>query len=469
MRIVIVGGSAAGSLSALMLARAGHEVVVVEREDLAPTANVEAAAAGAFRASAPQIVQPHIVLAACREILRERLPDVYKALLDAGVLEAPLVSQMPAGITDRDSLPGDEPFTMLMTRRATVDWVLARAATAEPRVRLRYRTPVTGLVADPGDPPVVRGVRTPHGELRADLVVDATGRRTPVDRWLDDIGARPSDLAQAECGLAYFSRQYRVRDTTPPGPLTTRVVMALDEFVAGIWGGDNGTMQLALCPLATDRRFTPARRPEVFTAVLRTVPLYAAWLDALEPITDVHVMGGLHNTLRRLVVDGTPVALGLHAVGDAVCTTNPTFGRGLSMTAHSVADLADFLTAHPDDPHAQALAMERSVSEHIAPWYADQAANDAVWVALLRHAVEGTPAPPTPPPDRLGFGQLRAAAQTDAVAFRALWQVMGMVGKPADVYENPTLVAHVRAVLAAGPPPRPPQPTRAELEAALAG
>jgi 2-polyprenyl-6-methoxyphenol hydroxylase-like FAD-dependent oxidoreductase len=469
MRIVIVGGSAAGSLSALMLARAGHEVLVVEREDLAPVANVEAAAASAFRASAPQIVQPHVVLAACREILRERLPDVYKGLLDAGVLEAPLVSQMPAGVTDRDGLPGDEPFTLVMTRRATVDWVLARAAAAEPRVRLRYRTPVTGLVADPGDPPVVRGVRTPEGELPADLVVDATGRRTPVDRWLEGIGARPSDLAQAECGLAYYSRQYRVLDAAPPGPLTTRVVMGLDEFVAGIWGGDNGTMQLALCPLATDRRFTSARRPEVFTAVLRTVPLYAAWLDALDPITDVRVMGGLHNTLRRLVVDAVPLALGLHAVGDAVCTTNPTFGRGLSMAARSAADLADVLTAHPDDPHAQALAADRAVTEHLAPWYADQAVNDAAWVAMLRHTVEGAPAPPTPPPDRLVFGQLRAAAQTDAVAFRALWRVMGMIGKPDDAYEDPTLVAHVRAVLAAGPAPRPPQPSRAELEAALAG
>lgn len=469
MRIVVVGGSAAGSLSALMLARAGHDVLVVEREDLAPAGNVETAAARAFRASAPQIVQPHVVLAACREILRERLPDVYEALLAAGVLEAPLVSQMPPGITDRDGLPGDEPFTLVMTRRATVDWVLARAAAAEPRVGLRYRAQVTGLLADPGDPPRVRGVRTPDGELPADLVVDATGRRTPVDRWLDDIGARPSDLAQAACGLAYYSRQYRVRDGLPPGPLATRVVMGLDEFVTGIWGGDNGTMQLALAPLATDRRFTAARRPDVFTAVLRTVPLQAAWLDALEPITDVHVMGGLHNTLRRLVVDGAPVALGLHAVGDSLCTTNPTFGRGLSMAARSAADLADVLTAHPDDPFAQALAMDRAVSGHLAPWYADQAANDAAAVGLLRHAVEGAPAPPPPPPDRLGFGLLRAAAQIDAVAFRALWRVMGMIGRPTDVYEDPALVSHVHAVLAAGPPPRPPQPTRAELEAALAG
>ena len=42
-------------------------------------------------------------------------------------------------------------------------------------------------------------------------------------------------------------------------------------------------------------------------------------------------MPGLHNTLRRLVAGGAPVITGLHAVGDSVCTTNPTLGRGLSL------------------------------------------------------------------------------------------------------------------------------------------
>jgi hypothetical protein len=37
---------------------------------------VESAAAAAFRPAAPQIVQPHIVMARCRQLLIERLPDV---------------------------------------------------------------------------------------------------------------------------------------------------------------------------------------------------------------------------------------------------------------------------------------------------------------------------------------------------------------------------------------------------------
>ena len=100
MRIAIAGGSAAGLFAALLLARAAHNVVVLERDRLAPAADVESAAKMAFRPSAPQIVQPHLIMARCRQLLIERLPDVYAGLLAAGVAEAPLRTQMPDTLAD---------------------------------------------------------------------------------------------------------------------------------------------------------------------------------------------------------------------------------------------------------------------------------------------------------------------------------------------------------------------------------
>jgi 2-polyprenyl-6-methoxyphenol hydroxylase-like FAD-dependent oxidoreductase len=350
VQVTVVGASGAGAFAALLLARAGHRVVVLERDRLEPAPDVEAAADAAFRPTAPQIVQPHIVMARCRELLRERLPDVYAALLAAGVVEASLATQMPASLADRAPRPGDERLAMLMSRRSTIDWVLQRALRAEPGVAVRDGVRALGLLAAPGDPPRVTGVRTDQGEVPSDLVVDATGRRSAIDAWLDELGAKPTATWRAECGVAYFSRHYRLRPGAElPGPPTTRIVAGLDEFLVGIWGADNGAMQLAVGPLDTDRRFRTLKQPEVFTAVLRTVPTFAAWLDALDPISGVFPMGAVHNSLRRLVVGGVPVALGLHALGDAVCTTNPTLGRGLSLALWGAADLVDVLAVHPAD------------------------------------------------------------------------------------------------------------------------
>jgi hypothetical protein len=204
--------------------------------------------------------------------------------------------------------------------------------------------------------------------------------------------------------------------------------------------------------------------------VLRTVPAYAAWLDVMDPITDVFPMAGLHNTLRRLVVDGTPVATGLLAIGDSVCTTNPTLGRGLALALAGAADLADTVARHGDDPVAQALALDRLVGEHVAPFYQDQAVIDAARLAMMRHTIFGDPAPPpgATADGRVSYPQLRVAGCYDPVAFRAFWKINGMVCPPEDVYTDPDVVACTRDALSRhGSDPPVVQPTREQLLAAL--
>jgi 2-polyprenyl-6-methoxyphenol hydroxylase-like FAD-dependent oxidoreductase len=451
MRVVVAGGSLAGTVTSLLLARSGHDVVMLDRDRIEPAADVEVASDSAFRATAPQIVQPHGVLPRCRELLMQWLPDVYADMLAAGVSEATLPTQMPPTLEDRTERPGDERLALLLGRRSTVDWVLRRAAFAEPRVSVRSGVQVTGLLASRGQPPRVTGVHTADGPIVADLVVDATGRRSPIDRWLAAIDARPTISRRDECGLAYYSRHYRVVDPDARGTAsTTRIIVAADEFTAGIWGGDNGWMVMAVAPLVEDKRFRNLNNPEVHADVLRTVPVFAGWLDKVQPISDIYAMGGLHNTLRRAVFGGAPVALGVHGVGDSVCTTNPTFGRGLSLAMLGAVDLVQALDAHSESLATLALELDRCIDEHIEPFYADQAANDARRLAEMRYAIFGTPLPDrADDPDRVTFADLRQAAAHDATALRAFWQVMGMLAPPEEIYTDPQVVSATRGVLAA--------------------
>jgi 2-polyprenyl-6-methoxyphenol hydroxylase-like FAD-dependent oxidoreductase len=472
MRITIIGGGAGGLFAALLLARCGHEVILLEQDRLDPPPDPESAAALAYRPTAPQIVQPHAVMARCRELLRDRLPDVYETLLAAGVVEAPISDWMPDTLADRSAWPGDEHLIPLMTRRSTLDWVLQKAALMEPGVTVRDRVRVVGCLTRPGRPPGIIGLRTNQGQFSSDLVIDASGRRTPIDRWLSEIGTRPPAIRSAECGVSYFSRHYRIRPgTEPPGPRTTRVVAGFGEFTLAFFGADNAAMQLAIIPLAADSRFRRLKDPDVFTAVLRTIPACESWLPALDPISPVFQMTGPRNTMRRLVVDGDPVVTGLHAIGDSVCTTNPTFGRGLSLALWGAVDLSEVIDPDAYSPTEQALALDQRIAEHVAPYYHEQAAVDAARLTTLRHAVFGEPAPPAPPldPDRIEFTQLRVAASYDPAAFRAFWKLMFMLSLPDDVYCDPSIVTCTKEVLKSQHlDPRIVAPTSEQLLGALA-
>ncbi len=169
------------------------------------------------------------------------------------------------------------------------------------------------------------------------------------------------------------------------------------------------------------------------------------------------------------MVDGTPVATGLVAIGDSVCTTNPTLGRGLALALTGAADLADTLGVHGGDQAGQALALDRLVAAHVAPFYQDQAAIDATRLAMMRHTIFGEPvSAPLAAADRVSYQQLRVAGCYDPVAFGAFWKINGMVCPPEAVYTDPHVVACTRKALSqhgSGPPVA--QPTRAQLLAAL--
>lgn len=69
----------------------------------------------------------------------------------------------------------------------------------------------------------------------------------------------------------------------------------------------------------------------------------------------------------------------------------------------------------------------------------------------------------------MNFAQLRAAAQFDPVAFRALWTVFWMLRRPDEVYTDPRVVRATFGVLDRQEDRAPVvQPTRDQLLAALA-
>ena len=95
---------------------------------------------------------------------------------------------------------------------------MASAAATHPSVTVRRGEAIAGLLADSTSAiPHVTGVRLQSGEeLTGDLVVDATGRRSPTPDWLAEIGAAAPIEHAEDSGFAYSGRYYRSPGSMPP-------------------------------------------------------------------------------------------------------------------------------------------------------------------------------------------------------------------------------------------------------------
>jgi 2-polyprenyl-6-methoxyphenol hydroxylase-like FAD-dependent oxidoreductase len=115
-------------------------------------------------------------------------------------------------------------------------------AEAEPRVDVRRGVAVRGLTTRGAHGvPHVDGVRTESGdELRADLVVDATGRRSPLPEWVREAGAGPLHEETEDSRFVYYTRYFRSRDGGRPQP-RDRLLAPIGSFSILTLPGDNDT------------------------------------------------------------------------------------------------------------------------------------------------------------------------------------------------------------------------------------
>lgn len=482
MQVVIVGGGVAGLGSALVLARAGLDVTVVERD---PTPMPQSADE-AFewdRRGAPQVRHSHAFLARLVGLLRTSYPDVYADLLAEGATEMRFGDDLPPTITDYVREPADDDLVMLACRRTTFEWVLRRRALDEGRVSFKVGVGVDGVVADPapdGGVPRVRGVHLEDGStVEGDLVVVAAGRRSSLTDWLGAAGIGPVPEEVEDTGIVYFSRFYRLRDDAEYPPRTGPIGGDLGYLKYGVFVGDNRTFSVTLAtPTSDDELRRRLADPVVFDECARQLVATAPWLDGrAEPITEqVHVMAGLLNRWREYVRDGVPVATGFIPVGDAVICSNPLYGRGCAFAFWGAHLMAEAVVANPDDPTAALLAYDETLRREIFPWYRAGVEQDAEArrVAAAHLAGEDPDADTTDPRTfvRSVFRDgLLPAMRSDSVVLRAFFRNFNLLTSPDAMVNDPDVGARVLAAWQ-DRDNRPPEPAmgpkrRAELVALL--
>jgi 2-polyprenyl-6-methoxyphenol hydroxylase-like FAD-dependent oxidoreductase len=233
----------------------------------------------------------------------------------------------------------------LLCGRDLIEVCVRRRLLANRRVRSLERHATIGLLAAAGRVVGVRlerrGDRTP-GELRAELVVDASGRNSRAPDWLTELGfPRPAE-SSVSAFLGYASRLYAlpgeqpdwkvllIQSRPPHNPRTG--TMTLQEH--GRW----------IVTLAGAARDYPPTDEAGFLAFAQSLPdpTLAATLERATPLGPI---AGFRRSANRLYHYERlqPWPDGFVVLGDAVCALNPYYAQGMTNAARGALVLADAL------------------------------------------------------------------------------------------------------------------------------
>jgi flavin-dependent dehydrogenase len=299
--VVVVGGRAAGGATALLLARMGHDVVVLERA-LFPSDTL----------STHAIARSGVV-----------------QLSRWGLLESVLASGAPA-IRQVTFHIGDESITrrvkehagvdhLVAPRRYVLDTLVADAA-GSAGADLRFGTTVTGVRHDDSGRVVGVSARERAGdtaELNARFVVGADGLRSRIAR---SVGASV-DVARRSDGAAHYAYY--------AGPEWQGIEFFVgDGTFAGVFPTNDGEACIWVCNPSSDAEATrrsAASLPDAFDQMLaQAAPALAARLRGAHRTSAVRGTLRLPNQVRQAVGRGWAL------VGDAGYHRDAITGHGIS-------------------------------------------------------------------------------------------------------------------------------------------
>jgi 2-polyprenyl-6-methoxyphenol hydroxylase-like FAD-dependent oxidoreductase len=381
-RAVVIGGSVAGLLAASALSRYMDEVTVLERDELRDGPRA--------RKRIPQARHAHVLLPSGRDAIQELLPgvDIRERLLASGALEQSLSDVLDLGRQGwfRRWPPVADELLLTLCSRDLLEWTVRDAVLGIPPVTVRRAEAVSLL----GTARRVTGVRVladgVEQDLTADLVVDASGRGSRVEHWLDALGVTEIPTAEVDTGLVYASRLFRVPRGAESFPLT-RVEADPSDSRPGRSGIlvpiEDGRW---LVSLAGSHDGEPGAGPEDFTrfALGLRDPLIGRLISGAEPLSEVSLSRSTRN--RRRDFEKAAVPEGLVVLGDAVATYNPVHGQGMSVAALGALALRRRLWQEDVTAPGFAHGVQRAVALSVSAAYTLSTAQDQWFPEVIGRA-----------------------------------------------------------------------------------
>lgn len=491
---VVIGGSLAGLLAARVLTDHFDRVTVVER-DRFPADPVHRAGVGQGR-------HLHVLWTRGLEIGEAMFPGLGQEMSAAGAPEL----KVPADVLWLTSAGWRRRFDvtrMLTFSRGLLDHTVRRHLMG--RVTFIEGHEVTGLIpgAGHGVPRAGHGLAragrniskagqgvagagrsVPRGgqgvagveirergaasaateALKADLVVDASGRGSRTPEWLARLGYPFPQVTTVDPLLGYASRFYAIPPGFDPGwkALYIQADPPGTKRTGGLFPQEGGRWIVSLSGAGRDYGPTGEREFLEFAKALRSPILYDAIRNA-EPLSPI--VGYRRTANHRRHYERLPTwPEGFVAVGDSVCAFNPIYGQGMTVAALEALTLDALLAAN--DPRRLARRFQKLAARNGAGAWLIATGED-----LRYRETEGSPVRLRTKLTNRYVDRVVAVANVDRDVCRSLLDVLALTTTPYALFKPATLtrVLTTRAHQPTGPDDLLPRPATTELGRSVTG
>jgi 2-polyprenyl-6-methoxyphenol hydroxylase-like FAD-dependent oxidoreductase len=428
----VIGGSMAGLLAARVLAERVDHVTIVERDELPTTPD--------NRKAVPQGRHAHGLLPAGENVLRSLFPGLMEDLVAGG---AQVVGSDDGrwwqGGGYRTASSGELSGTFFS--RPFLEYGVRTRVRALPNVT--FESAAAKGLCFAGDRVV--GVEVEEHDhlssVRADLVVDATGRASQAPAWLAAAGYEAPETSNVKIDVCYATRLFR----RTPGRVPDRswFVSISDPAVSKRIGvafpieGDRWIVTVAGCH--GDHPSTDEATHLAFARSLPTDHLADIILHE-EPLGPI-VLHRFPSSQWRHYEKVKRHPSGFLPIGDSICSFNPIYGQGMSSAAQQAEALGAAIDGVGGDLGSTALwsrFLGRAKKVIANPW--------AIAVGADFSYTETTgPKPPGTDVVNKYVSRVVVAAQHDARVAAALWNVQGLLAPPPSLMKPPMLVRVLRA------------------------
>jgi len=437
---VVIGAGIGGLSAAGALADHFDQVVILERDTLAPEA--------AYRAGTPQARHVHALLLSGQRALSELFPGFEQDLTQAGAVP------LRVGLDIRMERPGYDPFPQrdlgwcnYAVSRPTIEHIVRRRVESLPNTTLRQRCRVREVLATP-DGEAVTGVRCENADgtgetIAADLVVDASGRGALTLALLQSIGRPLPEETTIGVDLGYASSVFAIPDDAATD---WKGVMTFGQAPEKSLGGlllplEGNRWMVTIGKLHGDAPPGDVEGFLSYASGLRTPTIYNAIRHAR--CLDGVARYGFRETVRRQFERLDVLPRGLLPIGDAICRFSPLYGQGMSVAAQEACLLRSLLERLEQDSDPIAALAPAFVAEL-------QPLLETPWaVAMLDFVFPETRGQrPADFETTIKFGiALNRLAAEDPAVHKLAAEVQNLL-KPRSVYRDPALVQRVLAKMA---------------------